>query len=152
MTTLYLRKLYDKFIPVDIVSAEAIEKMPSNTEFKAEMTRPRNLGYHKKFFAMISVAYEAWEMPVNEYKGQPIQKDLERFRKDLLILAGYGYPVVNIRGEVRYEAQSMAFGSMDQQRFEEVYSRVIDVILGKVLTHYTQADLEDQINRILGFC
>jgi hypothetical protein len=151
MATLYLRKLYDKFIPVDLVSAEAMEKMPPNTEFKAELTRPRNLGFHKKFFALVNVAFDAWEMPVNEYKGVQIEKNLDRFRKDLLIMAGYGYPVVNIKGDVRFEAESMSFGSMGQDEFEALYSRVIDVVLQKVLRNYSREDLDAQVNRILGF-
>ncbi|MCK9394198.1 MAG: DUF1367 family protein [Methylobacter sp.] len=151
MTTLYLIKLYDSFRPADQASLEAMEAMKPGQTYKGELTRPRNYEFHKKFFALIGAAYEAWEMPVNEYKGAQIEKNLDRFRKDLLIMAGYGYPVVNIKGDVRYEAKSMSFGGMDQVEFEALYSRVVDVILQKVLTHYTKDDLQRVVNEILGF-
>lgn len=151
MTTLHLIKTYQGFIPADKQSAEAMESMKWGKEYKAEVTQPRNLGYHKKFFALVKVAFDAWEMPVNEYKGIQIQKNPDRFRKDLLIMSGFGYPVVNVKGDVRYEAKSMSFASMAQDEFEELYSRVVDVVLQKVLTHYTKDDLDRVVNEILGF-
>lgn len=146
-----LRKLYNTFAPDDAATAEAMEKIKPNAVVKAEVTQPRNLGFHRQFFALLDVAFEAWECPAAEYKGQLIQKNRERFRKDLTILAGFGYPVVNLKGEVRYEAQSISFAKMDGAEFEALYSRVVDVILTKVLTHYTREDLDHVVNQILGF-
>lgn len=151
MTTLHLIKTYQSFVPADQNSAEAMEAMKWGQQYKAEVTQPRNLGHHKKFFALIKVAFDAWEMPVNEYKDVKIQKNADRFRKDLLIMAGYGYPVVNLKNEVRYEAQSMSFASMDQAEFETLYSRVVDVILQRVLTHYTRDDLDRVVSEVLRF-
>lgn len=151
MTTLYLIKTYQGFVPADEHSAEAMESMKWGQQYKAEVTQPRNLGHHRKFFSLIKVAFDAWEIPANEYKGVQIQKNSDRFRKDLLIMAGYGYPVVNLKGEVRYEAQSMSFASMAQDEFETLYSRVVDVILQRVLTHYTRDDLDRVVSEVLGF-
>lgn len=151
MTTLHLIKTYQGFIPADQVSADAMEKMKWGKEYKAEITQPRNLGFHKKFYAMIEVAFDAWEMPVNQYKGIQIEKNRDRFRKDLMIMAGFGYPVVNIKGDVRYEAQSMSFANMKQDDFECLYSRVVDVVLQRVLTNYSRDDLDDVVAEVLGF-
>ena len=151
MATFMLRKLYNSFAPDDLETAEAMEKIKPNSVVKAEITQPRNLAFHRKFFALIDVAFEAWDCPVTEYKAQLITKNRDRFRKDLIILAGFGYPVVNLKGEVRYEAQSMSFSKMDNGAFETLYSRVVDVILTRVLTHYTRADLDNVVNQILGF-
>lgn len=151
MTIIYVRKLYSSFVPVDEVSANAMEAMPPNTEFKAELTRPRNYKFHKKFFTLLDVAFEAWNGPVVEYKGQLVRKNLKRFRKDITILCGHYEIVVNLNGDIRKEAKSISFANMDQDEFEALYSTAIDVILGKVLTHYTRDDLDEQVNRILGF-
>jgi hypothetical protein len=152
MATLYLRKLYDSFVPTDELSAEAMEAMLPNTEFKAELTRPRNYKFHQKFFTLIDVAYKAWEGPVIEHKGEMIRASLDRFRKDIQIMCGYYEIVVNIRGELRKEAKSISFANMEQDEFEKLYSTAIDVILGKVLSGYTKDDLDEQVNRILRFC
>lgn len=151
MTTLHLVKLYDSFRPVDRVSLEAMDAMKPGQVYKGELTRPRNYEFHKKFFALVDVAFDAWEMPVNEYRGVPIQKNQDRFRKDLLIMAGYGYPVVNLKGDVRYEAQSISFANMEQGEFEQLYSKVVDVILQKVLSNYTKDDLDRVVDDVLSF-
>ncbi|MGZ5053396.1 MAG: DUF1367 family protein [Methylobacter sp.] len=150
-TEIIVRKLHHTIVPVDAANAELFESLKPNGEYKAVFTQPRNLPFHRKFFALIKVAFDAWEMPTNEYKGVQIQKNAKRFRKDLLIMAGYGYPVVNLKGEVRYEAQSMSFASMAQDEFETLYSRVVDVILLRVLTHYTRDDLNRVVSEVLGF-
>jgi hypothetical protein len=151
MTALYLIKTYQGFVPADQESADAMESMKWGKEYRAEITQPRNLGYHRKFMALISVAFEAWEPAVNEYKGVTIKKNRDRFRKDLMIMAGFGYPVVNLKGDVRYEAKSMSFANMQQDEFEALYSRVVDVVLQKVLAHYTRDDLDRVVAEILGF-
>lgn len=148
---MYVRKLYNSLVPVGQEDMDALQKFAPNSVLQCEVKCPRNLGFHRKFFALLDVAFEAWECPALEYKGQPIVKNRERFRKDLTILAGFGYPVVNLNGEVRYEAQSISFAKMDGAEFEALYSRVIDVVLAKVLTHYTREELERVVNKILGF-
>ncbi len=152
MATAFLRKLYNSLVPVDQESADLLEKFKPNAELKCDITRPRNIGFHRKYFALLDLAFDAWEMPVNEYKGVQIEKNRDRFRKDLMIMAGYGYPVVNIKGDVRFEARSMSFGSMDQTEFEALYSRMVDVILQKIMTHYTRDDLDRVVAEVLRFC
>ncbi|KJV08018.1 DUF1367 family protein [Methylocucumis oryzae] len=153
MATAFLVKAHGSgyLMPDDESSIEVIEKIKAGSVVKAEITQPRNWKFHKKFFALVNVAFEAWDMPGVEYKGMQVNKNRDRFRKDLIILAGYGHPVVNLRGEVRYEAKSISFGSMDELEFEELYSRVVDVVLAKVLMHYSRSDLDEQVNRVLSF-
>ena len=151
MTELVLRKLRYAFVPADQVSSDIMEDMGMNAEFKAVLTKPRNIKYHRKFFALVNYAFDNWEMPVSQYKGIPIKKNRERFRNDLTIMAGFGYPVVNIKGEVRYKAKSISFAKMDETEFEKLYSRFVDVILHKVLTNYKKHDLEHVVQQVLGF-
>lgn len=152
MATLYLRKLYDSFVPADEISATTMEGMAPNAEFKAELTRPRNTAYHRRFFALLNIAFEAWDQPALEHKGRKIEKNFERFRKDITILCGHYETVVNIKGELRLEAKSISFASMDQEAFEKLYSTAIDAILKHILTNYTADDLNDQVDKIISFC
>lgn len=101
--------------------------------------------------ALVGVAFDAWEPAVNEYKGVHIGKNRDRLRKDLMIMAGFGYPVVNINGDVRYEAKSMSFANMAQDEFEALYTSVVDVVLQKVLSNYTRDDLDRVVANVLGF-
>lgn len=148
----HVRKLYDKLVPVDQASADAMEKLKPNGEYKAVFTQPRNSGFHRKFFALLDVAYEAWPAPDLEHKGVPVMKNRERFRKDIIIQCGFYYLSTGIDGRVRCDAKSISFANMEQDDFEKLYSTAIDVILGKVLSGYTKADLDALVNKILGFC
>ena len=41
---------------------------------------------------------------------------------------------------------------MSQEDFDKLYSTAIDVILENVLTNYSKEDIDDQVERVLGFC
>jgi hypothetical protein len=151
-TEIYIRKLHHSFVPVDQGQLDVMEELAPNSEFKAVLTQPRSLPFHRRFFALLDVAFDAWEPEPQFYKGVQIEKNRERFRKDIVIMAGYFTPVVNVKSEVRLEAKSISFAKMDQAEFEALYSRVIDIVLQKIMTNYTRDDLDEQVSRVLGFC
>lgn len=138
-------------MPADPGATEFIEQLKLGIGVRAKITKVRNIGFHRKFFALLQIGFEAWETPQGEYAGMKIEKEFERFRKDVTILAGFYTPVYNMKGEVRLEAKSISFGSMEQDEFENVYSAVANVLLRKVLTKYTREDLDAVVERIMGF-
>lgn len=148
---LFVRKLWDKLVPVDQAALDSMEELKMNGEYKCVLTQQRNSKFHRKFFALLDVAFDAWEEPEVEYKGIKVKKNKERFRKDVIILCGFYEVIVDISGRIRLEAKSMSFARMDQKDFEILYSSTIDVILAKVLTGYTKADLDEQVARVLRF-
>lgn len=129
----------------------AIKKWAIGEVKRGQFTNPRNYEFHKKFFAMLNIGFDAWEPPELEYKGLPAQKSFDRFRKDVTIAAGFYDVNVNLKGEVRAEAKSISFAKMEQHEFEEVYSKVADVLLQKVLLTYTRADLDRVVMDIMRF-
>ena len=152
MSEVLLRKVANVgFVPADADEAEKVVRFKSGGVVRAKFTQFRNYDFHKKFFAMLKVGFDAWEPPELEHNGLPVQKNFERFRKDCTIAAGFYDPVANLRGEVRAEAQSISFGSMTQEDFEKVYSAVVDVLLSRVLKNYTRADLDRVVNELMGF-
>ena len=68
----------------------------------------------------------------------------------MLILCGHYDVVAGIKG-ARAQAKSISFSNMNEEQFNEVYSTMIDVILSHVLTNYTKNDLNDVINKIVGY-
>lgn len=112
--------------------------------YEANLKKKRNSFFHRKFFALLNVAYQAWDCE-KEFK------DFESFREDIIILAGYYTTVFNLDGTFKLKPKSISFGKMDEIQFSALYSKVIDVILGKVLTNYKREDLEKQVEMILGF-
>lgn len=140
--------------PISESDVEALKAVPVGKPVRATVTQPRNVKFHKKCFALLKLSFDLWaeRMPMREYKGTPVRADFERFRKDLVILAGFYRPVFNARGEVRVEPESLNFASMSEERFAEVYSALIDTILSKILVGITsRKDLEDAVERVLRF-
>ncbi|HQR22944.1 MAG TPA: DUF1367 family protein [Burkholderiaceae bacterium] len=137
--------------PANDESAEEMDKFKLGSVATFECKRTRNYKFLKKFFAMLNLGFDAWEPPKVEYRGQVAVKNRERFRKDCLVMAGFFDVVVNLRGETRVEAKSISFGSMEEAEFEKVYSAVADVLLQRVLTTYTRADLDKVVDQMLAF-
>lgn len=130
-----------------------LDKIKIGELVRADIKRVRNPRFHRKAFALFKLAFDHWEpSDALEYKGQPVAKDFDRFRKELLILAGFYKAVYSTNGEVRLEAQSISFGAMDDARFEQVYKAVLVVVWRKILTTYKDTDEIDRVvEQLLGF-
>lgn len=159
MTTMTLTKTPDgKF--VGLTETDEIERRKVHARTKGmepgeivkwEVVVPRNYQFHKKFFAMLNVGFEAWEPRHKTYKGQPVQKNFERFRKDVIIAAGFYDIVATSAGGIKHEAHSISFAQMDDLEFERLYSAVADVLLQGVLARYTRADLDAVVEKLMRF-
>ena len=150
-TEIRVRKLYNSIVPVDETNAALLERLKPNGEYKAVFSRERNGAFHRKAFALLKVVFDAWQTPTIEHKGQPVQRDIERLREDMTILAGFYTVAFKYDGSMVLKAKSWAFANMSQDEFEDLYSRLIDVALGKILTGYTREDIDEQVDRILRF-
>jgi hypothetical protein len=113
----------------------------------------RNGPFHRKFFAMLNVGYEAWDpgRKHKQHKGMEVAKNFEQFREDVTILAGFYEQTFDLQGRMVLKAKSIKFASMDQAEFERVYSAVADVLLTHVLTKYSRADLDEVVEKMMRF-
>lgn len=121
---------------------------------RIEAVVPRNSKFHRKFFALLNLGFEAWEPPRQRkrYKGHPVQKNFEQFREDITIAAGFYEQTFDLKGRMKLKAKSISFANMDDAEFEKVYSAVADVLLAGVLVNYSGRDeLDVVVNQILGF-
>ncbi len=146
-----LLKVNDLTFMVDSDDVKSLSHIEKGEYFTVEYKKKRNLKFHRKFFALLDLAFDCWEPDQVTHKGEMVAKNKERFRKDIIILAGYYEVVFNIRGAVRYEAKSIAFGNTDETEFSAIYSKVVDVILAKVLKNYTREDIDKVVDKLLGF-
>lgn len=151
MPTLYLTKTNQGFIPVDDLSVEIAEEIPYNTEYKAVLSRPRNYKFHQKFFVLLDVAFNLWDVEDIEFQSYIVKKNKEYFRKQIIIKCGYFTVNIDLNKRVRLEAKSISFANMEEDDFAKLYDTAINVILSDVLTNYTKEDLNEQVNRILRF-
>jgi len=98
---------------------ELAKKVPLNEPIVFEWSKPRNLKFHKKFFALLNMVYE----------NQEQYNNIEHLRKDLTISAGYYDLRFNIEGVEVQEAKSISFASMDDLEFSDFYNRIVDVVV-----------------------
>jgi hypothetical protein len=138
------------FMPAYPLDAEKAKRFVTGEIVQAKVTKPRNPKFHRKFFALLNVGFDYWT-PEAEYKGRVVEKNMDRFREEVTILAGYYDVVASLGGSVRLKAKSIAFANMEEDEFERLYSAVINVILQKVLTTWTREDLDDVVDQVLRF-
>jgi hypothetical protein len=123
--------------PANLADDEALQRIQNGKLVLADIKQPRNPTFHRRFFALLNFGFEYWNPLPVEIDGRTFEaeKNFDRFRKDVLILAGYRKVVVNIKNEARYEAESISFANMDETQFREVYRAVFSVLWRLVLQH-----------------
>ena len=142
----------DYLVPATELDRQRLERIKAGEGITCTFKRKRSLWQHRKFFALLNFAFDCWE-PVHEqeFKGLPVTKEFERFRKDVTIAAGYVDYVVNLRGETRAEAKSVAFDSMDEDEFAALYYRVAETLIAMVLKRYTREDIDHVVAELTRF-
>lgn len=114
-----LRKNYDGTCsPANQEAADWLAKKKTGAVFYISDKEVRNYEFHKKYFGMLKVAYDNQEEFINE----------GLFRKTMQVKAGY-YDPVYFGGETFQIPKSISFDNLSQEKFEKLYSDVLNVIL-----------------------
>ena len=150
---LLLRKTINGWVPDDQETAEYHAKQKPGSVIHGDFRLQRLSWKHKKFFAMLKVGYEFWEPPPIDTKWGIPEKSYDNFRENLLILAGYGYPVFDLTGKFHMKAKSISFSKMDQEEFDRVYENVLTVLMRTILVlgKLTKKEIDDLIQKYLEF-
>lgn len=137
--------------PIDPQAAEYIAKLKTGAAVRATVKQQRNPRFHRKFFALLNLAFDAWEPVEATYKGQTVGKNFDQFRNDIVVLAGFYEMAVNLKGETRLTAKSISFANMGQDEFDNLYNAVCNVVLAKILKSYDREQLDAVMDRLMGF-
>jgi hypothetical protein len=156
MAGLLLVKRGGMFFPATPDDLNKSRKIVHGEVVECTMKRPNNIRFHRKLFKLLSVAYEHYcefGSPMQEYKGRPIERtSFDRFRQDLVILAGYYTPTWDARGTMRLEAQSLAFENCPDDLKEQIYDDVLRTALDHVYKHSTtEEELRERVDTLLRF-
>lgn len=146
-----LTKSGQVLIPATPADQDKIESIKNGQFLEVDIKQKRNVKFHRKFFAMLNVGFDAFEPEQKAYKGQVAEKNFERFRKDVVILAGFYDSTYDIQGSLKLEAHSISFGKMSEDEFNKVYNACCNVLLMKVLSNYTRADLDGVVEQLTRF-
>ena len=143
----YLRKIND----VTYIRDSGEDTIKVGEVVSAEVKRPRNYKFHKKFFSLLNYAFSIWEPEAVNLDNTPVGKNFDHFRDNIIILAGYYEAVMGIDGKAFLKAKSISFGKMGEDEFTCLFSKAIDVILKHILVNYTREDLDRVFENIIAY-
>ena len=148
-----LTKTLAGLIPADPETNKWYEKIKLGATIHSDFRKMRNAAFHRKLFALFNLAYSYWEPGQVDSKHGVPEKNFDRFRKDLTILAGHYHSVIRLDGTVRIEADSLSFGSMDQEIFNGLYQNILTVVMDKisVLDKLSTDEINELVDKILEF-
>ena len=117
------------------------KKLKLGETYSVEVKVVRNLDFHRKYFALISYA---WEF-LNEQETAAFRTK-DGFRKSVEIAAGHYEPQYDLTTRSYIHApKSISFGKMDNAAFSDLYRRVKDVIFSIIGDRVN----EDEFERLL---
>ncbi|MDB6101205.1 MAG: hypothetical protein JWO52_1204 [Gammaproteobacteria bacterium] len=145
-------------VPATEEGIDWLRKKKLGATIVVEPREMRNGAYFRKWWALVKLGYDYWSEAAAtiEYRGEQVRPEFDRFRKDVTIMAGFYYPVVNLKGEVRIEPESLKWASMTEERFAKLYDATIQVLLqrvfnGTVCKSWTESELRSVSDQILQF-
>lgn len=136
---LFMRRSLGSLRPIDPTSAEILDRIAKDEDVKVEITRPRNVKHHRKFFALLNAIYP----------HQDIYPTRTSFRAALSAALGFGETVKLGDGRTIIVPHSISFAKMDQTEFEAFYDRAVELILTRIVPGVGRADLAREVDDIL---
>lgn len=125
--------------PADAAAEEAIADIPNGEVIKAVITRPRNIVFHRKFFALLKVLFP----------HQTYYPTLTKFRKAVQIALGYCQETKLPSGKIMVEADSIAFHKMDEAEFDAFMQRFFELASTRILPGIDKADVEREWEEVM---
>lgn len=127
--------------PYDDNDLQLFRRLKRGAVVKVETRAPRNLRFHRKFFALLRVTFD--NLP--EYVSASMHIESIEAMLMLLKMDMGCYDVVEI-GEHRFiKPHSISFAEMDETEFSEFYNKALTCILNNYLTLSSPAELEEAV-------
>ncbi len=132
---IYVKNTLTGLVPMYPADLDEKKRLRLGEEYHVEIKRPRNVGLHRKFFALLNLGHQNTQLDM----------PFEAYRRYMTMKAGFYNCYSTPKGEF-FEAQSISFASMDQRTFEDVFDRVMDKIIEDIGT-----DKEDIMDALVNF-
>lgn len=137
-TSQIMVKRLGAFRPTDDEGTEDMAKIPDGSLVKVTWTRPRNIRFHNKFFAMLGIVLKNQE----HYKSMDVLLGVCKIRIGHVTMASTNAGPV-------YLPKSISFAKMDETEFNKFYDRAVDWVLREVIPglqrQHLDAEVEDQL-------
>lgn len=132
-------------VAADEGGVTALERVKIADLVMCEVRKPRNLKFHRKFFALVKLLYENLpEASAAHYASQ------DEFLDALKWAAGVRETFKRPGGEIGERPGSINFAKMDDTSFAEFYDKVIDLACTKIIPGMDSDALREEILDLLG--
>lgn len=130
--------------PADDASAEIIKGLGQGELVKVDVTRPRNLGHHRLFWALMSLLHQ--NLPDDKRAEYPTIKRLVTFFK---IATGHVETFL-IDGREITVPLSISFAAMDEIAFSQFFNQCCDLIAKDFIHGVKAEDWRKEIASMIG--
>lgn len=120
---------------------EALSMLHSGREYMVSISVPRNVKFHRKFFALLGICYD--NMPDYIRKRDHIHS-IDTLLYAIKIAAGH-FDNISVNGREIPVPRSISFAKMDNAQFERFYNRALDIILETYLVGTSRSDIIEEI-------
>lgn len=127
-------------IPLYDSGHEYAAKMPVGETYRVQITKPRNAAFHRKYFALLKLTLD--NLPEEYVEHYPT---LDNLLDEVKLQLGHYELRQTLGGKPFYKLRSISFASMDQDEFEDFYSRTLDVLIRYFLKGLTTEEIEQEI-------
>ena len=142
MAEIDLVKIHNNYLapslPIDV---EKLSKWKFGEILRAKVSKPRNINFHRKYFALLNVAFD----------NQDKYDSFEDLRVEVQLKCGWYQEHVTTKGQMIYIPKSIAFANMDEIEFAELYDKAIDIILANFCIGSTKEEIDQKVLEILDF-
>lgn len=129
-------------IPVGDYSYDEKRRLKIGEMYECDIRVPRNYQFLKKAFALVNAAWE-----LMDERQQSGWRSKEGFRQYLTVTAGYYDVYYNQRLQAFVETpRSWSFDSMSESEFDDLYSRMKDVIFAVLGDKITEEVFENVLS------
>ena len=125
-----LKALY----PVDEAGEAILRTLAQGELVTLELKRPRNLQFHQKFFAMLSIILA----------NQDYYKSIDDLLDVCKLAVGHCRTIRTKQGDVKIP-MSISFAALDDSSFADFYDRVIVWVCTEVIPGLKRGDLDEAV-------
>ncbi len=122
---------------------DTIRRLVIGEAYEFEFKIPRNIKFHRKFFAFLTAVYGIEQI-------QSSFSSIEHLRKALTIDIGHYEIIIGMNGEEYKIPKSISFAKMDEASFDQFYAKVMQIILDR-LPDYVEGDILALQNEVMSF-
>ena len=115
---LFLVKTNSGLFPAYAADADELSKLPNNEVMECEVRKARNYKFHRKFFALIKVGFEA----------QRMFDEITSYRYWITMKAGH-YKMYETEEGTMFLPDSISFDKMDDLEFKDLFRDVQNAII-----------------------